>query len=77
MELLAKMTCNPADLYHLPAGELTVGGPADMVIFAEKESREIKRFESKSSNSPFVGEKLQGVVIYTICKGEIVYDNRR
>jgi dihydroorotase len=30
-------------------------------------------FASKSSNSPFVGNQLQGVIAYTICDGEIVY----
>ena len=30
-------------------------------------------FASKSCNSPFIGEKLPGVVHYTIKDGEIVY----
>ena len=29
MSVLEKLTCNPADLYHLPAGRLTENGPAD------------------------------------------------
>lgn len=76
-QLLEKMTCNPAHLYHLHAGEIREGAPADLIIFAEKESWEVKRFYSKSANSPFIGEKLQGKLIYTMCNGEIVYDNRR
>ena len=76
-ELLEKMTCNPAELYHLDGGIIKEGGPADLVIFAEHETQIIGKFASKSSNSPFVGKQLQGTIIYTICKGEMVYDNRR
>ncbi|MFD3032454.1 dihydroorotase, partial [Streptococcus agalactiae] len=43
-------------------------------IFDQAEERIIKaEFASKSSNSPFIGDKLKGVVHYTICNGEIVY----
>ncbi len=76
-QLLEKMTYNPAKLYHLEGGSIEVGGPADLTIFAEHETQMIEKFVSKSSNSPFAGKKLQGVIIYTICNGEIVYDNRR
>lgn len=76
-QLLEKMTYNPAKLYHLEGGSIEVGGPADLTIFAEHETKMIEKFVSKSSNSPFAGKKLQGVIIYTICNGEIVYDNRR
>ncbi|MDD2970837.1 MAG: dihydroorotase [Lachnospiraceae bacterium] len=75
-KLIEKMSYNPAKLYHLNAGELRVGGPADMVIFADRETWEVKSFQSKSANSPFAGQKLQGKIIYTICDGEIVFDNR-
>jgi len=75
-KLIEKMTCNPAELYHLNAGEIKVGGPADMVIFAENEKWKVKKFQSKSANSPFIGQELQGKIIYTICNGEIVYDER-
>ena len=33
MELLEKMTCNPASLYKLPGGSIEVNAPADFVIF--------------------------------------------
>lgn len=73
LELLAKMTWNPARLYGLDAGYLAESGPADLVIFEKEAVREIRDFVSKSSNSPFVGSMLQGVVHYTICSGQIVY----
>ena len=74
MELLEKMTWNPAQLYDFDAGYLCENGPADLVIFDADVTREVADdFASKASNSPFVGDQLQGVIAYTICDGEIVY----
>lgn len=74
MELLEKMTYNPAKLYHFEAGYLEVGGPADIVIFDPDADRLVSdHFASKAANSPFVGESLKGQVTYTICQGKIVY----
>lgn len=74
MDFLAKMTINPAQLYDFDAGYLAEGGPADLVIFADKEERLIsENFASKAANSPFIGETLKGQVKYTICGGQIVY----
>lgn len=73
MSVLEKLTCNPADLYHLPAGRLIENGPADLVLFDPKEEYVIDGFVSKSQNSPFIGRKVKGRVYYTICGGKIVY----
>ncbi|EFQ57887.1 dihydroorotase [Streptococcus downei] len=74
LDFLAKMTSNPADLYGFDAGYLAENGPADILIFADKEDRLVSdQFASKASNSPFIGEKLKGVVKYTICDGRIIY----
>lgn len=74
MDLLAKMTSNPAAMYDFNAGYLAENGPADILIFADKEDRLISdQFASKASNSPFIGETLKGVVKYTICDGQIIY----
>ncbi|MGG6818993.1 UNVERIFIED_CONTAM: dihydroorotase [Streptococcus canis] len=76
MSLLEKMTINPASLYDFEAGYLAENGPADLVIFSAKEDRIITdQFASKATNSPFVGEKLKGIVKYTIADGEVVYPN--
>ncbi len=72
MQLLEKMTINPAVMYHLDCGYIAEGGPADLVIFNEN-SYVVKDFCSKSSNSPFKGETLTGEIQYTICDGKIVY----
>ena len=74
MELLEKMTVNPASLYDFNAGFLAEEGPADITIFDPKADRLVSdHFASKAANSPFVGEELKGQVKYTLCNGEIVF----
>lgn len=75
MQLLEKMTINPAKLYGLDAGYLAENGPADLVVFDPHADRLVTAdFASKSANSPFVGDKLKGEVHYTISNGKIVFE---
>ena len=76
MNLLEKMTINPAKLYNLNRGYIEEGAIADILIFDENEQWQVKDFDSKSSNSPFIGEKLYGKVKYTISEGKIVYTDK-
>ncbi|MCM1185117.1 MAG: dihydroorotase [Lachnoclostridium sp.] len=76
-ELLLKMSTNPAEMYHLNAGYLTEGGPADIVLIDPKEKFTVGDFASKASNSPFMGWELTGRVKMTICNGEIVYGEEK
>ena len=73
IQLLEKMTINPAKLYHLPYGQLAEGKAADLVIFDENECWTPTEYASLSSNSPFTGTPMYGKVKYTICGGKIVY----
>ena len=72
MELLEKMTINPAKMYNIDCGYIAEGGPADLVIFTDN-NQIINSFASKSNNSPFIGQSLNGEVQYTICDGKIVF----
>lgn len=74
--LLACMTVNPASLYGLDAGRIYEGGPADLILFDEKEEWIPGKFHSKSQNSPFQGKKMTGKVKYTVCRGRIVYEDK-
>lgn len=71
--LIKAMSANPAGLYGLPAGTLSVGAAADIVVFDADASQTVGGFVSKASNSPFTGQTLKGVVRYTIVDGKIVY----
>ena len=74
MELLEKMTINPAKFYNLEVGTIEEGRKADLVIFDENEKWVVpNKFASKANNTPFIGEELYGKVNYTICNGKIVY----
>ena len=74
MHLLEKMTINPAKLYNLDRGYIKEGSFADIVIFNPDEKWEVKDFESKATNTPFIGEVLDGKIKYTICEGKVVYE---
>ena len=73
MELLDKMTWQPAQMYHLNAGYLAENGPADLVIFDPDCIQTFFAFESKSKNTPFAGKTCKSRVEYTICDGKIAY----
>ena len=72
MQLLEKMTVNPAKLYNIESG-IAEGKKCDLLIFDIDEKWIVNEFYSKSSNSPFVGKELYGKVKYTICNGKVVY----
>ena len=76
MQMLEKLTINPAKLYGLDAGYLAEGGVADLVIFNPNAMIHVGDFASKSCNSPYTGENLFGQVEYTIANGKIVYVKR-
>lgn len=74
-ELVDWLTIKPAELFSLEAGTIEVGQYADLAIFdlSHEEIIEKDAFASKSKNTPFIGEKVFGSTLYTICNGKIVY----
>lgn len=75
LEVIKKMTVNPAHILHLKKGKLCVGGDADLIVFDPDEEWVIdpERFVSKSHNTPFRGMKVRGRVKYTIADGKLVF----
>lgn len=72
-EVLKKMAWNPADMYHLDAGYLAEGGPADMILIDQSGTQVFTEYASKAVNTPFTGWELTGIVKKTICDGNVVY----
>ncbi len=74
-ELVEKMSVNPAKILGLGEKTLKEGSDANITIFdPNKEwTVDVKKFVSKSNNSPFDGWKLKGKGVMTIVKGKIVY----
>lgn len=75
MQMVEKMSYNPAKILGIERGTLEVGAVADIVVFNPNVEYVIDtaEFESKGRNTPFAGRKVRGKVEYTIKAGEIVY----
>jgi dihydroorotase len=75
--LIDLMSCSPARLFNLPGGTLRAGSPADITLLdLDSRFQVTNTFHSKASNSPFIGEALQGRVAATIVGGILQYDLR-
>ena len=75
MEVIRRLTVNPATVLDIPRGSISIGNIADITIInpdLEWEYDVTKTF-SKSKNSPFHQKKLKGKAIYTIVNGNIVF----
>lgn len=76
MDLVRLMSYNPAKLLKLDTkGTIEEGYDADLTIFNPNDEYiyEESSIVSKSKNTPYIGEKFKGRVIYTIVNGEIKY----
>ena len=73
--LFRAMALNPAKRLGLDCGRLSVGAPADLVLFDPDVPFVLDRFtlKSKSQNTPFDGQRLQGKVTATFVAGKEVY----
>ena len=76
--LIGKMTCNPAQIFGLDAGTLSVDAPADITIIDPELAWTVdaKNFYTKGSHSPFVGREFKGRVVATIVRGNLMKLNQ-
>jgi dihydroorotase len=79
LEVLAKLTCVPADLLGLDAGRLRKGAPADLILFDPEAPWKIREedLKSLSKNTPFDGRLVQGRVLRTLVDGRTIYEAPR
>lgn len=75
-DVLAKMTCNAADIINFDGGVIAKDARADLVLIDLEAEWEIdsKKFHSKSKNSPFDGFKVKGRAVRTVVAGKTVYE---
>jgi len=77
VELIEKMSYNPARIINSDKGTLSVGASADITVIDPNCEYiiDVQKFVSKAKNSPFGGRKVKGKVIYTIVGGNIIVEN--
>ncbi len=76
MQLVEKMSYNPAKVIGIDKGSLAVGKAADLVIadFDAAYRIESDKFVSKGKNTPFDGKEVSGRILKTFVDGNLVYD---
>ncbi len=69
------LAVNPAEIFGLNAGTLTVGAPADVAVFDITQTCTIDKedFLSKGENTPFIGWKVKGETQMTFVNGKLVW----
>ncbi len=74
-QLFRALALNPAKRLGLPQGRLSVGAPADLVLFDPAAPFVLDRFKllSKAKNTPFDGARMEGKVLATWVAGSQVY----
>lgn len=73
VELVRKLSCNPAMVLGLNKGTLSVNADADITIIdpAVEWVVDVSSFKSQSRNTPFNGWKLRGKSVRTIVRGKV------
>ncbi|HUT73605.1 MAG TPA: dihydroorotase [Armatimonadota bacterium] len=74
MDLLARMTCNPARILGLAGGRLAVGAPADVTLLDPDAEWVIdpRKFRSQARNCPFAGRRVRGRAVGLVVGGRVV-----
>ncbi|WP_298806424.1 dihydroorotase [uncultured Lentibacter sp.] len=74
-QLFRALALNPAKRLQLAAGRLALGAPADLMLFDPDKPFVLDRTTllSKSKNTPFDGQRLQGKVVATYVAGKKVF----
>jgi dihydroorotase len=75
-ELFRALSLNPSKRLGLECGRLSKGAPADLVLFEPDTPFVLDRttLQSKSKNTPFDGQRMEGKVRRTIVRGQTVYE---
>jgi len=79
LQLVAALSTNPAKILGLASGRLAPGAPGDVTILDPQccWTYDPAKGYSKSRNSPWAGQRLQGQVVATVVGGKLVYHRDR
>ncbi|MBQ7493721.1 MAG: dihydroorotase [Selenomonadaceae bacterium] len=72
--LISKMTAEPAQIFGLDAGTLSIDAPADVTIIDPELvwTVDAEKFYTRGSHSPFVGRELKGRAVATIVRDNLM-----
>lgn len=75
MDVISRLSWNPARIMGINGGELRVGGPADITIIDPEKDWVVDptKFYSKSRNTPFGGWGMKGGVFATVVGGRVLF----
>ncbi|MCM1307894.1 MAG: dihydroorotase, partial [Butyrivibrio sp.] len=78
MQMVEKMSLNPARIAGIDRGTLLTGRVADITVMDPNAEFVIDRreFVSKGHSTPFDGRRVRGRVKYTLAGGRIIYNAR-
>lgn len=78
MQMVEKLSLNPAKILGIDKGILVPGKAADITIADPKEEYRInmEEFASRGKNTPFHGKLVTGRIKYTIVDGKVVYRHK-
>lgn len=74
--LVELLSVNPARILGIGGGTLKLGAAADITVIDPDLNFELRAedLRSKSRNSPFIGARLQGRAVFTLCNGRITHN---
>lgn len=74
--LVKLLSCNPAHILGIAGGALTIGSAADITVIDPGHHFVLQEQDilSTSKNSPFLGSRLQGRAVFTLCGGRITHN---
>ncbi|OON93888.1 MAG: dihydroorotase [Candidatus Epulonipiscioides saccharophilum] len=77
MELIKKMSANPANIINIDKGNIDIGKIADITILDVNKKYKINAtdFVSKSQNTPFNDLEVYGIIEKTLVNGNVIYEN--
>lgn len=75
LQLISRMSTEPAKLYGLDAGVIREDAPADLILFDTERRWAYLAPKSKSTNSPWLGKSLKGKILLTLCGGRVAHED--
>lgn len=78
-QAVALTTCRPAKVLGIDRGTLSVGAVADITLINPNKEWlvEAGKLQSKSKNSPFIGQTMKGCAIKTLLAGKEVFSREQ